>query len=207
MPQKETTVLVGERVKLPTKYGDFELVPFQEKKNGLEHMALVKGNFTENDTVITRIHSACATGDLFGSLKCDCGDQLIKAIQTIEENGKGAIIYLQQEGRGIGLMNKMKAYKLQENGMDTIEANLHLGFAPDERKYQIAAIILNLLHIKNIKLLTNNPDKIDGLTEHGIQVVERIPLIIKPNPFNINYLQTKKKQMGHLYEINKLAAQ
>ena len=201
MPQNNTTILVGERVKLPTKYGHFELIPFQEKKNGLEHMALVKGHFNINDIILTRIHSACATGDLFGSLKCDCGEQLIQAIKEIEKKGKGIIIYLQQEGRGIGLMNKMKAYKLQEGGMDTIEANLHLGFLADEREYATAAQILKSLHIKNIKLLTNNPEKITGLTQNGIQIVERIPLLIQPNPFNLKYLSTKKKQMGHLLHI------
>lgn len=201
MPQNNTTILVGERVKLPTKYGHFELIPFQEKKNGLEHMALVKGHFNTNDIILTRIHSACATGDLFGSLKCDCGEQLIQAIKEIEKKGKGIIIYLQQEGRGIGLMNKMKAYKLQEGGMDTIEANLHLGFLADEREYATAAQILKSLHIKNIKLLTNNPEKITGLTQNGIQIVERIPLLIQPNPFNLKYLSTKKKQMGHLLHI------
>ena len=203
MPQNNTTILIGERVKLPTKYGHFELVPFQEKKNGLEHMALVKGHFNTNDIILTRIHSACATGDLFGSLKCDCGEQLIQAIKEIEKKGKGIIIYLQQEGRGIGLMNKMKAYKLQEGGMDTIEANLHLGFSADEREYQIGAEILKSLHIKKVKLLTNNPEKITGLTQNGIQIVERIPLIIQPNPFNLKYLSTKKKQMGHLLHIEK----
>lgn len=201
MPQNNTTILVGERVKLPTKYGHFELIPFQEKKNGLEHMALVKGHFNTNDIILTRIHSACATGDLFGSLKCDCGEQLIQAIKEIEKKGKGIIIYLQQEGRGIGLMNKMKAYKLQEGGMDTIEANLHLGFLADEREYATAAQILKSLHIKNVKLLTNNPEKITGLTQNGIQIVERIPLLIQPNPFNLKYLSTKKKQMGHLLHI------
>lgn len=203
MPQNNTTILIGVRVKLPTKYGHFELIPFQEKKTGLEHIALVKGNFTANDTVLTRIHSACATGDLFGSLKCDCGEQLIQAIKEIEKKGKGIIVYLQQEGRGIGLMNKMKAYKLQEAGMDTLEANVHLGFAPDEREYQIAAEILKSLHIKKVNLLTNNPDKIIGLEQHAIKVTKRIPLLIQSNPFNINYLNTKEIRMGHLLHKEK----
>lgn len=197
MNVSDTNIVQGERVQLPTKYGHFELIPFQEKLNGLEHIALIKGNFTSKDAVLTRIHSACATGDLFGSLKCDCGDQLIEAMKLIEHKGNGIIVYLQQEGRGIGLMNKMKAYKLQEQGMNTIEANLHLGFAPDEREYQIGAEILNALGIKKVKLLTNNPDKINKLEESGIKVVERIPLIIPSNPFNKYYLDTKEIQMGH----------
>lgn len=197
MADTKINILQGERVKLPTKYGNFDLMPFQEKSNGLEHMALIKGFFTSDDTVLTRIHSACATGDLFGSLKCDCGEQLIEAMKLIEANGNGVIIYLQQEGRGIGLMNKMKAYKLQEQGMDTLEANLHLGFAPDEREYQIGAEMLSMLGVKSVKLLTNNPDKILGLEKNGIKVVERIPIIIKSNPFNKYYLDTKENRMGH----------
>ena len=198
-----TTILKGERVKLPTKYGNFELIPFQEKSSGIEHIALVKGDFSSNNAILTRIHSACATGDLFGSLKCDCGEQLIQAMKTIEQNGSGLIVYLQQEGRGIGLMNKMKAYKLQEQGMDTIEANLHLGFAADERKYEIAAEILNALGICKVNLLTNNPDKIIGLEENGIKVEKRIPLIIESNPFNKCYLDTKETKMGHLLSEKK----
>jgi 3,4-dihydroxy 2-butanone 4-phosphate synthase/GTP cyclohydrolase II len=161
-------------------------------------MALIKGDITLNDTVLTRIHSACATGDLFGSLKCDCGEQLVEALKMIESNGKGIIVYLQQEGRGIGLMNKMKAYKLQEEGMDTIEANLHLGFKADERNYKIGVEILNALGVSKINLLTNNPEKIIGLEQHGIKVVKRIPLIIASNKFNIGYLNTKETKMGHL---------
>lgn len=197
MFRKETRIIQGERVQLPTKYGHFELIPFQEKINGLEHIALIKGNFTSKDTVLTRIHSSCATGDLFGSLKCDCGDQLIQAMKMIEQNGSGIIVYLQQEGRGIGLMNKMKAYKLQEEGMDTIEANLHLGFASDERGYEIGAEILKQLDVRKLNLLTNNPDKILGLEKYGIKVVKRLPLIIEANPFNKYYLDTKESQMGH----------
>ena len=197
MTDRDTNILQGERVKLPTKYGHFELIPFQEKVSGLEHMALIKGNFTSNDTILTRIHSACATGDLFGSLKCDCGEQLIQAMKIIESMENGIIIYLQQEGRGIGLMNKMKAYKLQELGMDTLEANIHLGFAPDERDYQIAAEILSALDVKTVNLLTNNPDKITGLEQNGIEVVNRMPLIIESNPFNKDYLDTKEIHMGH----------
>ncbi|WP_303317439.1 GTP cyclohydrolase II [Flavivirga abyssicola] len=207
MNDRGTNILQGERVKLPTQYGHFELIPFQEKLNGLEHMALIKGNLTSNDTILTRIHSACATGDLFGSLKCDCGEQLIQAMKIIENNGNGIIVYLQQEGRGIGLMNKMKAYKLQEHGMDTIEANLHLGFAPDEREYQIGAEILISLGVKKVKLLTNNPEKILGLEQNGIQVDERIPLIVQSNPFNIEYLDTKRNRMGHQLNEEKMKIQ
>ena len=198
MITRDTTILIGERVKLPTKYGQFELIPFQEKQNGLEHIALIKGNFTPNEEVLVRIHSACATGDLFGSLKCDCGEQLVQAMKIIEKNGTGLIVYLQQEGRGIGLMNKMKAYKLQEEGMDTVEANEHLGFAPDEREYKIGTEILSALGVTKVKLLTNNPDKILGLEQNGIQVVKRIPIIIPSNPFNTGYLHTKEIRMGHL---------
>lgn len=207
MSTRDTNILQGERVKLPTKYGHFELIPFQEKLNGLQHMALIKGSFTVNDTILTRIHSACATGDLFGSLRCDCGEQLIQAMKIIENNGSGIIVYLQQEGRGIGLMNKMKAYKLQELGMDTVEANLQLGFAPDEREYQIGAEILSTLGINKVKLLTNNPDKILGLEQNGIQVVKRIPLIIDSNPFNKYYLHTKEIYMGHQLSEEKLENQ
>lgn len=163
----------------------------------MEHIALIKGVFGSGDTVLTRIHSACATGDLFGSLKCDCGDQLIQAMMMLETNGSGVIVYLQQEGRGIGLMNKMKAYKLQEEGMDTIQANLHLGFEADERNYKIGVDILEALGVNKIKLLTNNPDKISGLKQYGIEVIERIPIIIPSNPFNKAYLKTKENQMGH----------
>lgn len=200
----DTHILQGERVKLPTKYGRFELVPFQEIMNGKEHMALIKGDLTLEDIVLTRIHSSCATGDLFGSLKCDCGEQLIEAMKMIEDNGSGIIVYLQQEGRGIGLMNKMKAYKLQEEGMDTIEANLHLGFASDEREYDVAAEILKNLEVKKLNLLTNNPEKILGLEAYGIEVVKRVPLIIKSNAFNKFYLDTKENHMGHQLSEEKL---
>ena len=197
MTKTYTNILQGERVQLPTKYGHFEIVPFQEKATGIEHMALIKGNFTAKDTVLTRIHSSCATGDLFGSLKCDCGEQLNEAMKIIENNGSGVIVYLQQEGRGIGLMNKIKAYKLQELGMDTMEANIQLGFAGDEREYKEGAEILSALGVKKINLLTNNPDKILGLEKNGIKVVKRIPLIIQSTPFNKYYLDTKETHMGH----------
>lgn len=199
----KSNIIQGERVQLPTKYGNFEIIPFQEKENGLEHIVLIKGKFSSKDSVLTRIHSACATGDIFGSLKCDCGDQLIEAMKLIESKGSGLIVYLQQEGRGIGLMNKMKAYKLQEEGLNTIEANLHLGFAPDEREYEIGAEILSTLGIKKVKLITNNPDKIIGLEQSGIRVVKRVPLIVQFNPFNKYYLETKEMHMGHQLKIEK----
>jgi 3,4-dihydroxy 2-butanone 4-phosphate synthase/GTP cyclohydrolase II len=189
----------GECVNLPTKSGNFKLIPFLDKETGLEHIAIIKGIFIPNDAILTRIHSACATGDLFGSLRCDCGEQLKNAMQLIEQNGQGLIIYLQQEGRGIGLMNKIKAYKLQEQGMDTVEANVHLGFAPDERKYHIASSILQMLGVNKVKLLTNNPEKISGLEIENIMVEKRIPLIIDANKYNKKYLNTKRLKMNHLY--------
>ena len=199
---RKTSIIKGERVQLPTKYGHFELIPFQEKISGLEHIVLIKGNISTKDNVLTRIHSSCATGDIFGSLKCDCGEQLIASMKLIEKEGQGIIVYLQQEGRGIGLMNKIKAYKLQEQGMDTLEANVHLGFAPDEREYEVGADILNALGVHKIKLLTNNPDKINKLEQSGIKIVERIPIIINSNEFNKDYLSTKETQMGHQLSKN-----
>ncbi|WP_282056215.1 GTP cyclohydrolase II [Maribacter luteus] len=195
----------GERVSLPTKYGDFEIIPFQENETKLEHIALVKGDFGPEDEVLTRIHSACATGDLFGSLRCDCGEQLIKAMELIEQEGKGLLVYLQQEGRGIGLMNKIKAYKLQEEGYDTVDANLHLGFRADERNYNIASQILDALHIRKVRLMTNNPDKILGMELAGIEVKKRIPLEIRQNKFNVDYLTTKQERMNHFLHHLKTA--
>ena len=203
MHTKKTSIIQGERVKLPTKYGHFQLIPFQEKKTGVEHIVLIKGAVETEHAPLVRIHSACATGDLFGSLKCDCGEQLAQSMKMIESKGSGVIVYLQQEGRGIGLMNKMKAYKLQEEGFDTIEANVKLGFAPDERNYNVAVEILKMLSITALKLMTNNPDKIMGLESYGIQVVERVPIIIPSNPFNKHYLDTKEHDMGHLLSEEK----
>ena len=197
----ESIISIGDRVKLPTKYGNFHLVPFQEVDTGIEHVALLKGNPKPSDVVLTRVHSSCVTGDLFGSLRCDCGEQLHKAMELIEKEGLGVIIYLQQEGRGIGLMNKIKAYKLQENGVDTVDANIHLGFAPDERNYQIGAKILKALNIHKIRLLTNNPAKISGLEEYGIQILDRQELIIESNAYNEKYLKTKQSRMGHVFDI------
>ncbi|UMB59124.1 GTP cyclohydrolase II [Lutibacter sp. A80] len=198
MSSTKLTLIQGEKVKLPTKYGNFELIVFKEKEAKLEHIALLKGNSKIKGDWLTRVHSACATGDLFGSLRCDCGEQLAKSLQLIEKNGKGVLIYLMQEGRGIGLLNKIKAYKLQEAGMDTVEANVHLGYKPDERNYDIAALILEALNIGEINLLTNNPDKVIKLEENGIQIKNRIPLKITPNAHNIKYFETKVLKMGHL---------
>ncbi len=192
------TLIRGKKVQLPTKYGHFELIPFQEKSSKLEHIVLIKGDLESDNTMLTRVHSACATGDLFGSLRCDCGEQLIQSMKNIEKNGSGILVYLQQEGRGIGLMNKINAYHLQELGMDTVDANTALGFAPDERKYAICAEILRTLGVDNIKLMTNNPDKITGLEENGIKITERIPLVIVKNKFNSDYLETKAKRMQHI---------
>ncbi len=189
----------GKKVQLPTKYGHFELIPFQEKTTKLEHIVLVKGDLESEETILTRVHSACATGDLFGSLRCDCGEQLSQSMKNIEKNGSGILVYLQQEGRGIGLMNKIKAYHLQEQGLDTVDANTALGFAPDERKYAICAEILRTLGVDKVKLMTNNPDKITGLEENGIKITKRIPLVIRKNKFNSNYLDTKEKRMQHIF--------
>lgn len=189
---------IGERVELPTIYGSFELLPFLEPPTGKEHMMLMKGQVENQRNLLVRIHSACATGDLFGSMRCDCGEQLHQALRLIEQAGCGALIYLQQEGRGIGLMEKMKAYKLQEQGIDTVDANLQLGHQADERNYLAAAEILRHLNISQVKLLTNNPAKKSGLEKYGIKVECCIPLLIEPNRHNAFYLRTKKKRMGHL---------
>ena len=187
----------GEEVDLPTKYGHFHLIPFRQKDNGLEHIALIKGDVKTDDPVLVRVHSSCATGDIFGSQRCECGEQLHKAMEAIEKEGRGAIIYLSQEGRGIGLMEKIKAYKLQENGMDTVEANLHLGHKADERDYGIGASILHDLGIKKMKLMTNNPTKRIGLEGFGLEIVENVPIEVTPNDYNRFYMQTKKDRMGH----------
>jgi 3,4-dihydroxy 2-butanone 4-phosphate synthase / GTP cyclohydrolase II len=199
--QRESIIVRGERVKLPTEFGDFELIPFIQKSNKLEHIALVKGKWTKNEPVLVRMHSSCMTGDIFHSYRCDCGPQLHKAMRRIEEEGKGVIVYLNQEGRGIGLFNKIKAYKLQEQGRDTVEANLDLGFESDERDYGVGASILHELGLGLIRLMTNNPVKRVGLEGYGICVVENVPLEITPNKHNIFYLETKKNKMGHFLEI------
>ena len=194
---KESLIERGEEVQLPTAFGSFSLIPFLQKSNGVEHIALIKGSWEPEETVLVRVHSSCATGDIFGSLRCECGDQLHKAMDLIEKEGKGVIVYIQQEGRGIGLMNKIKAYKLQEQGIDTVDANIHLGFDPDERDYGVGAQILCSLGIKKMRLLTNNPVKRVGLEGYGLQVVESIPIVIKSNPFNEVYMRTKRDRMGH----------
>ena len=187
----------GETVSLPTAYGEFMLTPFRQLNNGLEHVALVKGDWQEEESILCRVHSSCMTGDIFGSMRCECGEQLHKAMQMVEEAGKGVILYMNQEGRGIGLMNKIRAYKLQEEGQDTVEANIHLGFRPDERDYGVGAQILQLLGAKKLKLMTNNPVKRVGLESYGIEIVENIAIEIAPNLYNRHYRQTKKEKMHH----------
>ena len=197
----ETTIEVGVEVDLPTVYGHFRLIPFRQTSNGLEHMAVVKGQWTEEEPVLVRVHSSCATGDTLGSLRCDCGEQLHKAMEMIEKEGKGAVIYLQQEGRGIGLMNKMAAYKLQEQGYDTVDANVHLGFKPDERDYGCGAQMLRHLGIHKMRLMTNNPTKRVGLEAYGLEIVENVPIEVKPNEYDKKYLQTKRDRMGHTLRL------
>ncbi len=184
-------------VDMPTEDGDFDLVAFKQKDNGLEHVALVKGEWDEDDEVLVRVHSSCLTGDVFGSCRCDCGEQLEKAMQLIEKEGKGVIVYMNQEGRGIGLLNKLRAYKLQEQGLDTVEANLKLGFGMDDRDYGIGAQILRDLGVRKMKLMSNNPRKRKGLIGYGLEIVDNVPLHVQPNPHNAKYLNTKKEKMGH----------
>lgn len=195
--QKESLIIKGVEVNLPTAYGNFRFIPFKQKSNGLEHMALIKGEWDENEAILVRVHSSCATGDIFGSLRCECGEQLHKAMETIDKEGKGAIVYMNQEGRGIGLMNKIKAYKLQEEGMDTVDANVELGFDADERDYGVGAQILRELGIRKMRLMTNNPVKRIGLEGYGLEVVENVPIEICPNPHNEFYMKTKRERMGH----------
>lgn len=197
----ETTIEVGVEVDLPTVYGHFRLIPFRQTSNGLEHMAVVKGQWTEEEPVLVRVHSSCATGDTLGSLRCDCGEQLHKAMEMIEKEGKGAVIYMQQEGRGIGLMNKIAAYKLQEQGYDTVDANVHLGFKPDERDYGCGAQMLRHLGIHKMRLMTNNPTKRVGLEAYGLEIVENVPIEVKPNEYDKKYLQTKRDRMGHTLRL------
>ena len=192
-----TLVERGETVFLPTMYGDFYLTPFRQLSNGLEHVVLTKGEWQEDEPVLCRVHSSCLTGDLLGSRKCDCGEQLHRALQMIQEEGKGILVYMNQEGRGIGLMNKIRAYKLQEQGEDTVEANVHLGFRPDERDYGVGAQILRAMGTKKLRLMTNNPVKRVGLESYGIEIVENIPIEIQPNPYNERYMRTKKEKMHH----------
>ena len=194
-----STALVerGETVSLPTEFGDFMLTPFRQLSNGLEHIVLVKGEWQADEPILCRVHSSCMTGDIFGSKRCECGEQLHKAMQMVEKEGKGIIVYLNQEGRGIGLMNKIRAYKLQEQGEDTVEANIHLGFQPDERDYGVGAQILQQMGASKLRLMTNNPIKRVGLESFGIEIVENIPIEITPNPYNLRYMRTKKEKMHH----------
>mgnify|MGYP000929037184 FL=1 len=194
----ESIVERGEEVAMPTQWGDFRLIPFKQKSNGLEHIALIKGDIADGQPVLVRVHSSCATGDIFGSMRCECGEQLHKAMELIEKEGRGVVVYLNQEGRGIGLMEKIRAYKLQEEGLDTVEANLHLGHQADERDYGVGAQILQQLGIQQMRLLSNNPIKRVGLEGYGLEVVETLPLEIQPNEHNAFYMQTKKDRMGHV---------
>jgi len=195
--QGESIIEKGEKVKLPTSTGEFEFIPFRQLSNGLEHAALIKGHWTREEPVLVRVHSSCFTGDIFHSLRCDCGQQLDKAMEMVEKEGKGVVIYLNQEGRGIGLFNKIKSYKLQEEGMDTVQANIKLGFSEDERDYGVGASIMRELGLGMIRLISNNPVKRAGLEGYGIKIVETVPLVIPPNPHNEFYLETKANKMGH----------
>ena len=195
--QQESIIEKGETANLPTKYGDFKIIPFRQLSNGLEHVALVKGTWEENEPVLVRVHSSCVTGDIFGSLRCECGDQLHKAMEMVEKEGKGVIIYLIQEGRGIGLMNKIKAYSLQEQGLDTVDANIQLGFSPDERDYGVGASILRELGVRKMRLISNNPVKRIGLEGYGLEIVENVGIEVGINKYNEHYMQTKKERMGH----------
>lgn len=195
--QSESLIERGEEVDLPTQFGDFRIVPFRQKSNGAEHVALIKGNWEPNEPILTRVHSSCMTGDIFGSLRCECGDQLHKSMKMIDNEGKGVIVYMMQEGRGIGLLNKIAAYKLQDEGLDTIEANLHLGFKADERDYGVGAQILCNLGVTKMKLLTNNPIKRVGLEGYGLEVTEIVSMEIAPNEHNQRYMKTKRDRMGH----------
>ncbi len=195
----KTDSLIEEEVSvdMPTKYGHFKLVAFKEKNTGAEHLALVKGKWDKGEPVLTRVHSCCFTGDILGSFRCDCGDQLHRAMQMVEAEGKGVILYMNQEGRGIGLYNKLKAYKLQEEGMDTVEANLHLGFGMDDRDYGMGAQMLRYLGATKLRLMSNNPKKRAGLKGYGLEIVEIVPIEIEPNEHNKKYLQTKRDKLGH----------
>lgn len=197
----ESLVEMGEEVDMPTQFGHFRLIPFLQVSNGLEHMALIKGSWEPEEPILVRVHSSCATGDILGSMRCDCGEQLHKAMQEIEKAGKGVIVYMNQEGRGIGLMNKIAAYKLQEQGLDTVDANVHLGFKPDERDYGCGAQILRKLGVHKMRLLTNNPVKRIGLEAYGLQIIENIPIEVTPNKYNLRYLKTKQERMGHTLHL------
>ena len=195
--KKESIIEVGNEVDMPTEYGHFRLIPFKQQSTGLEHFALIKGEWKEDEPILVRVHSSCATGDILGSMRCDCGEQLHKSMQMIEKEGKGVLVYMQQEGRGIGRMNKIAAYKLQEEGLDTVDANLHLGFKSDERDYGCGAQMLRHIGVRKMRLMSNNPVKRVGLEAYGLEIVENVPIEITPNKYNLKYLKTKKERMGH----------
>lgn len=201
--KQESMVEQGPEVDMPTEYGHFRDITFRQKSNGLEHVALIKGTWTPDEPILVRVHSSCATGDIFGSQRCDCGAQLHESMRMIEKEGKGVVLYMNQEGRGIGLFNKMKAYKLQEEGLDTVDANTHLGFLPDEREYGVGAQILHDLGVRKMRLLTNNPVKRVGLEAYGLEIVENVPIEVGVNPYNEKYMRTKKERMGHNLHFNK----
>ena len=201
--KNECLVERGDEVDMPTEYGHFHLIPFRQKSNNLEHVALIKGEWTEDEPVLVRVHSSCVTGAIFGSARCDCGEQLHRAMRMVEAEGKGVILYLNQEGRGIGLMAKIAAYKLQEQGYDTVDANIHLGYDPDERDYGVGAQILSNLGVHKMRLMTNNPVKRVGLEAYGLEIVENVPIEIAANPYNERYLRTKAERMGHTLHLNK----
>jgi len=199
----ESIVEKGEEVDMPTQHGHFHLIPFRQKSNGMEHIALIKGTWTEDEPILVRVHSSCMTGDIFSSCRCECGEQLHKAMEEIEKVGKGVIVYMNQEGRGIGLMNKIRAYKLQEEGLDTVDANIHLGFNADERDYGVGAQILRELGVHKMRLMTNNPVKRIGLEAYGLEIIENVGIEITPNKYNERYMRTKKERMGHTLHFTK----
>ena len=199
--QQESLIEVGVEADMPTAYGHFRIIPFRQKVGGQEHFALIKGTWSEDEPILVRVHSSCMTGDILGSKRCDCGEQLHRAMQKIEQEGKGVIVYMQQEGRGIGLMNKLAAYKLQEEGMDTVDANLCLGFKADERDYGCGAQMLRHLGVHKMRLMTNNPVKRVGLEAYGLEIVENVPIEVTPNKYNLRYLKTKQQRMGHTLHL------
>ena len=203
--KQESIVERGATADMPTEWGHFRITAFRQKSNGLEHIAITKGEWSEDEPVLVRVHSSCATGDILGSCRCDCGAQLHEAMRMVEKEGRGAIVYLNQEGRGIGLFNKIEAYKLQEEGLDTVDANVRLGFGIDERDYGVGASIIRELGIKHMRLMTNNPLKRAGLEGYGLTIDEIVPIVIAPNPYNLHYLETKEKRMHHTLGLCKHA--